>query len=178
MSFLGENNLLPDSQFIYRKNRSTEDAITLAINPWLLAKHQRRITGIVFVDMSKAFDRVRHNLLISDLAAIGVHELVRSWLCSYLSDRRQRVRVGDNHSDHARCSRGVPQGSVLGPLLFVIYISKRVQCLPAEVSNMEYADDVMLECTHLSPSTICRSLSTAVTGLGTWFEDRGLAPVG
>ena len=93
---------------------------------------------------------------------------------NYLSNRRQRVRVGDNHSDHARCSRGVPQGSVLGPLLFVIYISKRVQCLPAEVSNMEYADDIMLECTHLSPSTVCRSLSTAVIALGTWLEDRGL----
>ena len=175
MSFLGENNLLPDSQFAYRKNHSTEDAITLAVNRWLLAKHQRRTTGIVFVNMSKAFDRVRHDLLISDLAAIGVHELL-SWLCYDLSDKRQRVRVGDNHSDYATCSRGVPEGSVLGPppLLFVIYISKLVQCLPAEVSNQEYADDIMLECTHLSPFTVCRSLSTAVTALGTWLEDRGL----
>ena len=53
MSFLGESNLLPDSQFAYPKNHSTEDAITLAVNRWLLAKHQRRTTGIVFVDMSK-----------------------------------------------------------------------------------------------------------------------------
>ena len=174
MSFLGENNLLPDSQFAYRINHSTEDAITLAVNRWLPAEHQRRTTGIVFVDMSKAFDRVRHDLLISDLAANGVHELVLSWLCNYVSDRRQRVCVGDNHSDCATCSRGVPQGSVLGPLLFFIYISKLVQCLPAVVSNLEYADDIMLECTHLSPSTVCRSLSTAVTALGTWLADRGL----
>ena len=73
MSFLGENNLLPDSQFAYRKNHSAEDAITLAVNHWLLAKHQRRTTSIVVVDTAKAFDRVRHDLLISDFATIGVH---------------------------------------------------------------------------------------------------------
>ena len=84
------------------------------------------------------------------------------------------MRVGDNHSDYATCSRGVPQGSVLGPLLFAICVSKLVQCLPAEVSNLEYADNIMLECAHLSPPTVCRSLSTAVTALGTWLEDRGL----
>ena len=165
---------MPDSQFTYRKNHSTEDAITLAVNYWLLAKHQHQTTAIVPVDMSKAFDRVRHDLLISDLAAIGGHELVLSWLCNYLSDRQQRVRIGDNHSDYATCSRGVPQGSVSGPLLFIIYISKLVQCLLAEVSHLEHADNIMLECTHLSPSTVCRSLSTAVTALGTRLEDRGM----
>ena len=96
------------------------------MNRWLLAKHQRQTTGIVLVDMLKAFDRVRHDLLISDLAAIGVHELALSWLCSYLSDRRQQVLVGDNHSDYATCSRGITKGSMLGPLLFAIYISKLV----------------------------------------------------
>ena len=122
------------------------------MNRWLLAKHQRQTTGIVLVDMLKAFDRVRHDLLISDLAAIGVHELALSWLCSYLSDRRQRVLFGDNHSDYATCSRGIL----------------------AEVSNLEHADYIMLECTHLSLSTVRRSLSTAVTALGTWLEDHGL----
>ena len=66
------------------------------------------------------------------------------------------------------------QENVLGTLLLVTYISKLVQCSPAEVSNLEYADDIMLECTHLSQSTICKSLFTAVTALGTWLEDRGL----
>ena len=66
------------------------------------------------------------------------------------------------------------QDNVLGTLLLVTYISKLVQCSPAEVSNHEYADDIMLECTHLSQSTVCRSLFTAVTALGTWLEDRGL----
>ena len=80
---------------------------------------------------------------------------------------------GDSHSDYATCSRGVPQCSVLGTIPFVIYVSKLAQCPPAEVSNLEYADDIiMLECTDVSPSTACRSLSTAVTALGTWLEDR------
>ena len=97
-----------------------------------------------------------------------------SWLCNYLSNRRQRVRVGDNYSNYATCLQGVPQDNVLGTLLLVTYISKLVQCSPAEVSNLEYADDIMLECTHLSQSTVCKSLFTAVTALGTWLEDRGL----
>ena len=174
MSFLTVNMLLPDSQFAYRKNHSTEDAITLAVNRWLLAEHERQTTGIVFVDMSKAFDRVRHDQLVSDLAVIGVRDIVLSWFCDYLSDRLQRVRIGDDHSDYATCSRGVPQGSVSGPLLFVLYIRNLSECLPSAVSNLEYADDIMLEATHSSQATLCQSLSTAVTALAQWLEDRGL----
>ena len=92
----------------------------------------------------------------------------------YLSNRRQRVRVGDNYSNYAIYLGGVSRGNVLGPLLFVTYITKLVQCSPAEVSNNECADYIMLECTYLSQSTVCRSLFTAVTALGTWLENRGL----
>ena len=78
MSFLTSNMLLPDSQFAYWRNHSTEDAITLAVNRWLLAKHERQTTGIVFVDMSKSLDRVRHDLLVS----VGSHWC--SWYCTVL----------------------------------------------------------------------------------------------
>ena len=115
MSFLTANMLLPDSQFAYRKNHSTEDAITLAMNRWLLAKHERQTTGIVFVDMSKAFDRVRHDLLVSDLAVIGVRDIVLSWFCDYLSDRLQRVRIGDDYSDYAVAREGYPKEAYWDP---------------------------------------------------------------
>ena len=77
---------------------------------------------MVFCDMSKAFDRVRHTLLIEKLAAVGCGGTVLRWLADYLTGRTQQVVINDARSSSKPCSRGVPQGSVLGPLLFSLYV--------------------------------------------------------
>ena len=129
--FLHDHSLLPPSQFAYRKSHSTEDALVLATNRWLLAKSERKHTGVIMVDMSKAFDRVQHGRLIQVLFEYGIGHIPLLWFCSYLTDRRQIVRVKDVFSKSVECSRGVPQGSVLGPLLFVLYTSQMSSILPA-----------------------------------------------
>ena len=79
------------------------------------------LPGLVFVDMNKAFDRVEHQtLIINDLRNIGVHGLALKWFINYLTDRHQQVRCGNTVSAPTSCCRGVPQGSVLGPLLFLL----------------------------------------------------------
>ena len=98
----------------------------------------------MFVAISRAFDRVGHDLVILDLAAIGVRELVLSWLCDCLSDRRQRVRIGDDPFEYATCLRGEEcrnSACWVPSCMLVIYICKLAQYLPAEVSNQELADD-------------------------------------
>ena len=72
-SYLEEFSIIPKEQFAYRQHHSTEDALVYAINNFLMAKDQGLYTGLVFVDMSKAFDRVEHQTLINDLSNIGVH---------------------------------------------------------------------------------------------------------
>ena len=172
--FLTANDLMPTSQFAYRKFHSTEDAVTLAVNRWLKAKHDRLLTGIVFIDLSKAFDRVQHHRLIAELFSMGVTGQALQWFASYLSDRRQRVLAGIAASEYSTCTRGVPQGSVLGPLLFALYIRDVSQCLPENTTDQEFADDCIIDVSSKKPETVCSSLSRSLTALGAWLNDRGL----
>ena len=112
---------LPHEQFAYRHHHSCEDALTLAVNNWQLMLDEGSVCGVVFADMSKAFDRVDHGLLIQDLHELGISGISLRWFCSYLSSRFQRVTTPTATADTVHCSRGVPQGSVLGPLS-VLYL--------------------------------------------------------
>ena len=129
-AFLTEHDLYPETQFAYRPYHSTEDALVYAVNRWLLARSKHCYTGIAFLDMSKAFDRVQHQRLIEELHSLGISAIPLQWFCSYLSNRHQQVKINDNLSSAVPCSRGVPQGSVLGPLLFVLYTRKLSCPLP------------------------------------------------
>ena len=72
------------------------------------------------VDMSKVFDRVKHSRLIAGLCSLGIIGLALQWFCSYLSERFLKIKIGVNLSSSIDCSRGVPQGSVFGPIMFII----------------------------------------------------------
>ena len=93
-SYLTRRNLFPGTQFAYRNNRSIEDALVYAVNRWQEAKQKRQITGIVMVDMSKAFDRMGHSKHIADLHSLGIHGTNLAWFCSYWSCRVQSVKIG------------------------------------------------------------------------------------
>ena len=82
--FIQRNNLLPETQFAYRANHSTEDALTYAVNQLLLARDRGKVTGLVFVDLSKAFDRVEHQALIDLLSTMGISGAALKWFADYL----------------------------------------------------------------------------------------------
>ena len=172
--FLESQSLLPLTQFAYRRGHSTEDALTLATNRWLKSRHDHLSSGLVFVDMSKAFDCVSHEVLLRDLFDIGISGTALHWFANYLCDRYQRVKHANTSTGYKLCSRGVPQGSVLGPILFSIYIRNLSTCLPPQVFNQEFADDILLECVNKDTKIISNELSVAVTNLSEWLGGRGL----
>ena len=175
-SYLEEFSIIPKEQFAYRQHHSTEDALVYAINNFLMAKDQGLYTGLVFVDMSKAFDRVEHQTLINDLSNIGVRGSALKWFINYLTDRQQQIRCGNTVSAPTSCSRGVPQGSVLGPLLFLLYTRKVPEVLSATktITSVLFADDILIYCSGKKPTTLAACLSEAATRLGTWLTERGL----
>ena len=105
------------------------------------AKDQKLHTGACFLDMSKAFDKVRHHVLIQDLFEVGVAGRALSWIASYLSIRQQYVRFGTLQSGMKPCTCGVPQGSVLGPLLFSVY-TRDVPSVVEPAKSIQFADDI------------------------------------
>lgn len=173
--YLTRHSLIPDTQFGYRKHHSTSDALLLAVEGISQARAAHLHTGIAFVDMSKAFDKVQHQTLIYDLFNIGISGSVLRWLANYLSGRHQYVQVGMNKSNPYASSSGVPQGSVLGPLLFVIYVREISTSLNHfHVNTVQFADDISLRASCTTPVLVSQRLTAAVQYLADWLRRRGL----
>ena len=98
------------------------------------------------------------------------------WFINYLPDRQQQVRCGNTVSTPTSCSRGVPQGSVLGPLLFLLYTRKVPEVLSATktIKSVLFADDILIYCSEKTPTTLAACLFEAATRLTTWLAERGL----
>ena len=105
-SYLNIRNLFPGTQFAYRNNHSTEDALVYAVNRWQEAKQKGQTMGIVMVDMPKAFDRVGHSKLIAILHSLGILGTTLAWFCSYLSCRVQSIKIGLKVSSEVKCTWG------------------------------------------------------------------------
>ena len=128
-NYLSTFNLYPRLQSAYRKIHSTETALLKVQNDLLLAVDNGYDAVLVLLDFSAAFDLIDHDILLNRLEKrFGLCDTPLSWIMSYLSHRNQFVSVSNNTSNEESINRGVPQGSVLGPLLFSLYTSEMKIC--------------------------------------------------
>ena len=126
------------------------------------------MTGTVFIDLSKAFDSVNHDIILDKLEKSNMSTSVINWFKSYLYERSQSVTIGGNISKSMPLNTGVPQGSILGPLLFIIYTSDLPLCLPRECKLFMYADDSTITCSSSNINEIENNLNTALGSIYDW----------
>ena len=140
--FLTQTHPISDCQWGFMHHRSSVSALIAVIHDWLSALDSGHEVCVVFFDVKKAFDSVPHVPLLEKLSEIGLNPYIIRWIKSYLTDREQFVVVDGASSDPLQVLSGVPQGSVLGPLLFVIYINDVVQQISNGSRISLFADDI------------------------------------
>ena len=144
-TYLKDNNLLEPCQSAYRQGHSTETALVRVQNDVICAVGQQKAVLLVLLDLSAAFDTVNHQLLIKTLQQLGIRGTMLHWFSTYLVGRLQRIKVNGLTSEPKLLDCGVPQGSVLGPILFTIYTASLGQLLrQLDVQYHFYADDSQL----------------------------------
>lgn len=143
MEHLIRNNKLAAHQSGNRKLHSTETALLYVTDQLLQAMDNKKVSIMVLLDMSKAFDSIRHDILLSKLQNLDFSQGALDWFQSYLSNRQQCVRIGDAVSKVLPLEFGVPQGSILGPVLFTIYVNDLLS-VPKRCLSASYVDDCKL----------------------------------
>ena len=163
---LRENNLLSSLQSGFIPGDSTVNQLTYLYNTFCQALDSGKEVRAIFCDISKAFDRVWHKGLLLKLKAAGLTGKVLAWFKSYLSDRKQRVILPGVTSDWAYICAGVPQGSILGPLLFLLFINDIVLDIGSNIRL--FADDTSLYIIVDNPITAANCLNIDLERISKW----------
>lgn len=172
-SFFSKHNLLVDQQHGFRQGRSTETALLTQKELIIRNIEENKITLGIFIDYSKAFDYLDHNILLSKLSDYGIRGVTHTLLLSYLSDRKQRVAIENCVSEYKSVLHGVPQGSVLGPLLFNVYVNDIVKT-SSDASFVLYADDTSLFVSGSNSEEVFTKAQVELQRLYTWSKSNGL----
>jgi hypothetical protein len=168
-NFISKQNILSSNQFGFRPNRLTYMATNELYCKIAQNLDDSLYTVGIFLDLSKAFDTINHNILLSKLNQYGIRGLANDWIKNYLSGRQQRVTFNNTLSNATTISCGVPQGSILGPLLFLLYINDLPLCskIPHFVL---FADDTNILFSHRDPKTLESIINTELKYISNWFK--------
>ena len=156
-------------QFGFRKQHSTNHAVLSLVEKLHNGLDQGNIAITCFLDPKKAFDTVNHSILISKLYKYGIRGSTLEWFKSYLSNRQQYVQIHKTKSDTKPITCGIPQGSILGPLLFIIYINDLAQ-VSEVLCTILFADDTTVTIQGDNESVLINTLNIELEKLNIWLQ--------
>ena len=169
MEYIEENNLINEKQYGFRQRRSTYMALIDLIDSITEHIENKKFCMGVFIDLSKAFDTLDHEILLGKLEQYGIRGIAHLWFKSYLSDRQQLVQFGDIKSTFNSIRCGVPQGSILGPLLFLLYIND-IANIVNDCEVIMFADDTNMFLTDADSCKLIEKANLELGKLSYWFK--------
>lgn len=171
--FLINNHIISDAQHGFQKQKSTTSAILTLTDDILKSFDNKNFTIALFLDLSKAFETVNHNILLTKLEHYGIRNTSLKWFTSYLENRQQVVKFNLEISSTKEITLSVPQGSLLGPALFNIYIND-LTSITKRLKTILYADDSCLYLAHNDISTAINLINNELKVIGNWFTSNKL----
>lgn len=171
-SFINKFDILANCQFGFRPRYSTKDAVMYLLLLIESNSLNKLSTCVIFLDLTKAFDYVNHSTLVSTLSSLGFRGKISILLQDYLSGRRFRIKHDNTYTDYVNINRGVPQGSILGPLLYALYVNDMTNFLPCNI--VQYADDTSLVISFNCLSDLTTSLNLVQNKLIGYLDSKNL----
>ena len=172
-AYLRKHKILHQAQSGFRPGHTTQDVIVASVDDWRRGLDNNHLVGVVLVDLSKAFDSVNHDLLLCKMDRYGIRGKEQCWFHSYLSGRKQRVVIDGELSSWRTVETGVPQGSILGPLLFTLFVND----LPTVVQSckvMLYADDTTIYHSCQDSQQLQDTLVNDLSSIANWLKTNHL----
>ena len=173
-SFFKDNKIINDNQYGFRTKHSTELAVIQFSQQILDNLNEKILTMGIFIDLSKAFDVIDHEILLQKLTAYGIRGVALSWFNSYLKDRYQYVTLDGCKSTNLLINNGVPQGSILGPLLFTVFINDLPK-VSDKINFLLYADDTNFFFNVKDPHKDQPLIDSNLQAVTSWFTSNKLA---
>ena len=168
--YLEENEILSNNQFGFRKQRNTSHSISQLLNQVYTNINKATVTTAIYIDFSKAFNCVQHQTLLNKLKQLNLDRNLIKWVASYLTNREQRTLANSLYSSYTQVNQGVPQGSVLGPLLYIIYANDITERVKYSGFTF-YADDMVLYSKKKSITQSGLELQMDLDSLTNWCVD-------
>ena len=174
-NYLNNNNLLSNQQYGFRKGLSTNIAIFDVLKHLYENWNEKEFSGCMFIDFSKAFDTIDHKILFEKLELYGLDENSINFFKSYMQNRSQQTVVNGHTSTSAAITYGTAQGSILGPLIFILYVNDIFKSISIPGNIYMYADDTLIVCKSESIENVSNMCSKSIGKMAMWCEANKLS---